>query len=852
MVLDAVETALIECEQPMSTLDLRQRCARTMDVTKLEQALAADARFLHSAHDMWALAEWDMPALQRSAEPVAHLADENRDRAPSDEVISGLTKDSASEESGVGQVISGPPCTAGGDTIGQPADESTDLPLRRWLDVFPWLKGASGPDVQAWWNDAIAHASPPIRRQRLTQVAEEAMAHLTQWTIGQIFPRLTPDVALNRLDLPTRALTAFGQRHYSRVGHLAGVTLDEMRAWRQVGDGTVVAILQGLADASTLIATPAEVTEHHVIPPTTQKQPSQVRWPQWTSDLVKDVSKIATWYATIGLPQQPLLGAPLPPGTPEDILQNRQRLEALKTEDLLVADELDLDVARLLDQALRTLDQRSVEILSARFFDEDPRTLDQIGKDYGVSRERVRQIEGKTRTAMLSLLSEGLLGLVAETTRTLIGSVRPLDDLLTLIPALGKVVDAVDQPAWRVLNGLDDAYEIQDGWCVTLTMTAAKTITHTLLQERADKYGVVPLDSIDLIETSRPEHSSKLTESWLIHCGYIIDGDFVFTRTQSVNDYGAAVLSAAGSPLTAQEIVDRFVFERSVGSLRNAMSQDDRFKRVDRDRWALSDWDMDAYAGVRSLIQEQVEREGGRVRLNDLIEYITGKYSVTAKSVVTFASSLPFEIRDGVVRMAATDRQIRKSPERTRRLFRHKDAWAYRVRITQDHLRGSGFPAPVAIASIAGLQFGQTRQLESPLGPQPVNWTGNQPAFGSIRRFLTDSDIAADTDAFLIITDDGGFAFEPARELTGNALADALSLIGVPNTLDVDEARHALTKAIGLPPSSPIASVIGGYRERGDSDVADLLTSIRDVLDSNDLPEPSASAADIDEIMDLL
>ncbi|MFF0083456.1 sigma factor-like helix-turn-helix DNA-binding protein [Streptomyces canus] len=846
MVLTAVEAALVASEQPMSTLDLLHSCARTMDTTQLEQVLAADSRFCRRAHDLWVLAEWDVSMLQGPTELVASTADENRDAAPCDEAARGLMRQSATEEADVRQINASP---LGPHVSGHLSEELTDLSPRRWVDAFPWL--TSGPDVPAWWNDTITDASPSLRQQHLAQVTDHAMTRLSQWTMRQIFPRLAPDLALNRLDLPTRAMTAFGQRRYYQVGDLAGITLEEMRAWRYVGDGTVVAILGGLAEASTVFAVTVQMTGHHVAPGATQQQPPQPQWPQWTSDVVQDVSKIATWYAAIGFPEQPLCDAPLP-GTPQDVLQTCRRFEELKAKDLLTADELELDVARLLDQALRTLERRSVEILTARCFRDDSPTLDQIGKDYGVTRERVRQIEGKARTAMRGLLSEGLLGQVAETTRTLIATVRPLDDLLTLLPALGKVVEAAGQPAWRVLSGLDDAYEINDEWCVALTMTAARTITQTRLQEKADTYGVVRLDCLDLIETSRPERLLKLTESWLAQCGYVIDGGFVFTQTQSVNDYGAAVLSIAGAPLTAQEIVDRFIFERSIGSLRNALSQDSRFQRVDRDRWALSEWDMDAYAGVRSLIQEQVERSGGSVVLNDLIAYITGKYSVTATSVVTYASSVPFEIRDGVVRMAAADREIRKSPERTRRLFRHQDAWAYRVRITKDHLRGSGFPAPVAIAGIAELQFGQTRQLASRLGPQAVSWTGNQPAFGSVRRFLIDSDIAVDTEVFLIMTDDGHFALEPVREPTGDALADALSLIGVPDTLDTDEARQDLTNAIGLSPHSPITSVIGGYSERGDNDIATLLIAIRDVLESNDPSPPTASRADIEEIMDLL
>ncbi|MEU3551657.1 sigma factor-like helix-turn-helix DNA-binding protein [Streptomyces longwoodensis] len=850
MVLTAVEAALVESEQPMSTLDLLHGCARTMDATQLEQALAVDTRFCRDARGLWALAKWDVPMLKRPHSLVGSPADASEDAAPCGEAADIRMTERTGEEADVGQVIPLPSHPAGTDATEHPADHLTDPRPHRWLDVFPWL--TSGPDAQTWWNDTITGATPSVRRRRLAQVTEDAMTRLSQWTMGQIFPVLAPDLPLNRIDLPTRAMTAFGQRSYTQVGHLAGITVEEMRCWRQVGGGTVVAILWGLADASTVYAVPVQVTGRHAVPGATQQQSPQPPRPPWTSKIVTDVSEIATWYAAVGLPNQPLLGAPLPHGIPQDVLQTCRRLEALKAADLLTADELELDVARLLDQALQTLDRRTVEILSARCFQEGSHTLDQIGRDHGVSRERVRQIEGKARTAMRDLLGDGLLGRVAETTRALISTVRPLDDLLALLPALGKVVDAVGQPAWRVLNGLDDAYEIEDGWCAALTMTAARTITQTQLHEKADTYGVVRLEGLALIETSSPERLPELTRSWLTQCGYVIDGGFVFTRTQSVNDYGAAVLSIAGTPLTAQEIADRFIFERSVGSLRNAMSQDDRFQRVDRDRWALSEWDMDAYVGVRALIQEQVERGGGHVLLNDLIEYITGKYSVTATSVVTYASSLPFESRDGVVRMAAADREIRKSPERTRRLFRHQDAWAYRVRITKDHLRGSGFPAPVAIAGIVGLQFGQTRQLASTLGPQTIGWTGNQPAFGSIRRFLLDSDIAVDSEVFLIMTDDGHFALEPVREPAGDGLAEALSLIGVADTLDGNEAREALTKAIGLSPRSPMASIIGGYSERGDSDIATLLMGVRDVLESSDDSKPITSSADIDEIMDLL
>jgi RNA polymerase primary sigma factor len=51
-----------------------------------------------------------------------------------------------------------------------------------------------------------------------------------------------------------------------------------------------------------------------------------------------------------------------------------------------------------LHSILGTLSEREVGVVSMRFgpTDGQPKTLDEIGKVYGVTRERIRQIESKT------------------------------------------------------------------------------------------------------------------------------------------------------------------------------------------------------------------------------------------------------------------------------------------------------------------------------------------------------------------------------------------------------------------------------------------------------------------------
>jgi RNA polymerase nonessential primary-like sigma factor len=72
--------------------------------------------------------------------------------------------------------------------------------------------------------------------------------------------------------------------------------------------------------------------------------------------------------------------------------------EAMSAENTVIAELLHTDIRHV----LATLDEREQQVIQLRFGLDDgqPRTLDQIGKSFGLSRERVRQIE---REVMMKL-----------------------------------------------------------------------------------------------------------------------------------------------------------------------------------------------------------------------------------------------------------------------------------------------------------------------------------------------------------------------------------------------------------------------------------------------------------------
>ena len=67
-----------------------------------------------------------------------------------------------------------------------------------------------------------------------------------------------------------------------------------------------------------------------------------------------------------------------------------------KNQEQILAETEELDArTKLLNEALEKLDSRERHILSQRKLIDTPKTLDELSKEYSVSRERIRQIEAR-------------------------------------------------------------------------------------------------------------------------------------------------------------------------------------------------------------------------------------------------------------------------------------------------------------------------------------------------------------------------------------------------------------------------------------------------------------------------
>ena len=75
-------------------------------------------------------------------------------------------------------------------------------------------------------------------------------------------------------------------------------------------------------------------------------------------------------------------------------------------EQLVVSNKSQEDQHNRLYQALSSLDERSIDILQARYLKEEKSTLHTLADKYGVSAERVRQLENKAIKKLKERLEE--------------------------------------------------------------------------------------------------------------------------------------------------------------------------------------------------------------------------------------------------------------------------------------------------------------------------------------------------------------------------------------------------------------------------------------------------------------
>ncbi|GAA0987814.1 hypothetical protein GCM10009555_067910 [Acrocarpospora macrocephala] len=522
------------------------------------------------------------------------------------------------------------------------------------------------------------------------------------------------------------------------------------------------------------------------------------------------------------------------PGTRESVLQLFSGVldKLLETEpgDRVAAPPAvpERPLPELVDEVFARLDDRQRAIARDRLYAEQRATLDELAQRFSVTRERIRQIERDLRDhvdAWLSSQDAAPLSAHLSWLRTRLGSAVPADDLTAAVPWHRTELATLGIPAWRFVRTLLTGYEQVDGWLIAGGADELREKTRGLFTD-----GPVPLAEA-IVMVSQLGVREDVAERWLAAVPHlrVLEGHVV-PWPRSVNDKAEAVLAVAGMPLSPEEIQTRIGEDYSLVGIRNQLTADERFLRLDRNKYGLTRWGGEEYLGIREMIAREIQRAGGEASVNTIVTSLTSRYEVSESSVRAYAGGPGFErTQRGWIRVAGAEQgeyQPRRDVSMTRRCFRSRDGrWWHRVDVNAEHLRGSGSPLPTGFAAHLGMAPGGQLTASTASGEVVISWH-NQPTMGSIRPVLAEYNAAEGDHVFLTVSDGGELLtrFLPASPPGLPTLNRALHLIGYTAPVASEaEGLRLIGARIGLPDGAARDEVLARLRERGDRDILTFL-----------------------------
>lgn len=480
------------------------------------------------------------------------------------------------------------------------------------------------------------------------------------------------------------------------------------------------------------------------------------------------------------------------------------------------------------DRLYAELGDRDRYLLGARILTDRRTTLAECGTALGISRERVNQLDNRLRERVHAAFhSSRYLRAAADRLAAAAQPVAALDRLLADSPELGAPLGDTGIALWFALARLDSRFDVVDGWVLAETMESARSRVRATLDELASDEGLVAIAAV-AAALGLPAAEAR---AWLAYAGYRIIDEHVLVRSNSVHDNIAAVLALSGAPMTIDAIHAAMVPARSLSSVRNAMVSDDRFVKTDRAHWALARWGASRYVPIHRQIGEVLDANGGRIPIEELVRRLTGAFDVKEFSVRTYAASGEYMTIDGIVSRRQQTQRARKSPTKTRHLYRQGEVLRLRTTIVAPHVKGSAFNLPAALAGLVGAGPNRSVELTSRLGPQSILWVAVQARSGTIKRFIDDLGLTPGDEVFLEFapnaTDRPQFDVVPVPpKIPGSPLRRALAATGhtAAPTLPEPDLTPALAESLWLPIDATPATIATTLRARKEDTLADLLT----------------------------
>jgi hypothetical protein len=693
----------------------------------------------------------------------------------------------------------------------------------------------------------------------LIAIADYIILNVMELRLGQIAPALDPN---SQTPLPLDAFSARPANGLRRYGvstwhELVGLTPAELLKLPALGHKSVAEIIalvlsraavQVLVGADTCTAlsqgagSPAGETAELV---DTDVASSKLGEPRISvGEALPGFQTLGRWAICIG--NATTIGAALELAAsrtaPDDVAE---AIDALRQAPLQLNSGSKSSIAAAYDFLWAACgDKRRQEVFRRRISVQAP-TLDELGGEMMLTRERIRQLQRAAQdsvtTALLRPECSELRWRAAELRQEL-GTVISWSNVAAR-DALDRACRGLDHDsatAQALLLWLAGPYGLdkQTGWLFTQKEYSRGQVgprseigpppRTSLLQSMSDE-GAVNIEAAKA-RAAAAGLVPAAVEDWIGLCPFRdVDGELLLWHG-SVADKAAALLRIRKRPSTADELNEMIAEGHSVRGLRNRLLGDERFIRTDRFRLGLRQWGVEEYSGIVGEIEEEIVRRGGEADVRDLVRTLTTQFDLRSSSVASYTGVPRFVVNGARIHVRRPDEPF--VPARTlfdeaRAFLLDENRCSYRVIVDHDVLRGSGRPLPQGVGAWLGVLPGNRRQFRFRDGDVlPISWPDSAllgPALGSLRRQAHARSVQLGDS--LLLEFDRSSAEVEAMLVTGPELDAAtgwlrgILLTGI-DAGDQQEFEHLLLMAVGA--SSP-ANLRRKCRDRGDLELIELM-----------------------------
>ena len=417
----------------------------------------------------------------------------------------------------------------------------------------------------------------------------------------------------------------------------------------------------------------------------------------------------------------------------------------------------DVQIGAEFSAVLDALDERRRLIARTRTYSRTPARLAALGDEFGVSRERARQLEVRVRWSVDQQIGDVVRRAAQWLTRA-VGQAAPpwkFQKVLNLF-----VGDAT--PEWREAAEVSvmaaGGYQYLDGVVGNAAFRESILQARQYAPELANLAGVVDEEALreNIGAQSTPEWESLARNAGLVR----LQGHLVMRDTRRARVYLA--LERTGEPCDRPTIA-RESGLRDNSSLSSLLSSDPLFVRLTKDKWGLQDWTDQPYGGVVDALVKRIEEGGGETRVDDLVRQIPRQFDVLPATVRNYLGTRKFEIDGDLVRVAETPSAPRQSLAKARDVAWAPDGTpALRFTVGPHHLKGNSQKISPAIAQHLGVGLDGSEKIPfaHPAGVHDASviWRSydpNGPELGRLREALEACGVPPGQEVFLLLRREG-------------------------------------------------------------------------------------------------